>query len=103
MGRPYRNAPRKSGLARPNLRDSELQVLSCKVFSHPFFGKIWSRESRLTRSISIGYTTEVRHCELALFKFQCFPVLIQGFSTMQVILSALIQDFSSAMPVSYQH
>ena len=31
----------------------------------------------------------------ALFKFQYFPTLIQGFSTVQVILSALIQEFSS--------
>ena len=29
----------------------------------------------------------------ALFKFQCFPALIQGFSAVQVILSVLIQDF----------
>ncbi len=31
----------------------------------------------------------------ALFKFQCFPALIQAFSAVQVILSALIQDFSA--------
>ena len=51
--------------------------------------------SRALHNTAFGPTKMQRCAKSVLFKFQYFPALIQGFSTVQVILSALIQDFSA--------
>ena len=51
--------------------------------------------TRALHNTAFGPTKMQCCAKSALFKFQYFPALIQGFSAEQVILSALIQDFGA--------
>ena len=58
--------------------------------------------SRASHNAAFGPPADVALCKSVLFKVQCFSTvqvilsaLIQGFSTVQVILTVLIQEFST--------